>query len=163
QPKEKVPDVPWATDIAQKPYYGCDVRKNYPHLAVYSQEWVAGLIAAKVNKELSFETGETSLVKEGKKDLLTEVLKNTKAELYSSSNLPSTLGVYKDAWGLSPYQPPVAPGEQNNARMMHLVIDDCEKCGCADLIFIEVIDILLIGLVIYSPIRAMKATKLRED
>lgn len=73
------------------------------------------------------------MVKEGKKDLLTEVLKNTKTELYSSSNLPPTPSIHRYAWNLSPDQPPVVPGEHNNARMMYLVIGDCDKCGCADL------------------------------
>lgn len=49
----KVPDEPLAADIAQNPYYGRDVRRNYPRLAVYSQEEVAGLIAAKANEGLS--------------------------------------------------------------------------------------------------------------
>lgn len=47
QPKAFVPKDPIANDIAQNPYYGRDFRRNYPRLAVYSQEEVAGLIAAK--------------------------------------------------------------------------------------------------------------------
>jgi hypothetical protein len=50
QPKVNVPDDPWAIDIAQNPYYGRDLRRNYPRLAVYSQAEVAGLIAAEFNK-----------------------------------------------------------------------------------------------------------------
>lgn len=46
QPATHVPKDPLASDIAQNPYYGRDFRRNYPRPSVYSQEEVAGLIAA---------------------------------------------------------------------------------------------------------------------
>ncbi|KAF9135879.1 hypothetical protein BGW39_010694 [Mortierella sp. 14UC] len=96
RPKPMIPDDPWANDIAENPYYGRDLRRNYPRLAVYSQEEVAGLIAAK--EGIQIESGKASLVKTGDgedKVELTEILKNAKKELYSPSNLPPTPGIRK--------------------------------------------------------------------
>jgi hypothetical protein len=74
------------------------------------------------------------MVKDAKEDPLTEVLKNAKTELYSSSNLPPTPSVRKYEWVVSPDQPPAPPGEYNKRADDVLVTDDCDKYGCVDLI-----------------------------
>ncbi|KAF9159516.1 hypothetical protein BGX21_010795 [Mortierella sp. AD011] len=110
QPKTHVPHDPLAHDIAQNPYYGRDFRRNYPRLAVYSQDEVAGLIAAK--EALAIGSGESAVAKAGENLSLTEVIKNAKAPLFTPNNLPPTPLVANRnlKWVLSPDQPPVDEG-----------------------------------------------------
>ncbi|KAG0254046.1 hypothetical protein DFQ27_007081 [Actinomortierella ambigua] len=107
QPKTHVPNDPLANDIAQNPYYGRDFRRNYPRLAVYSQQEVAGLLVA--NPALAIESGEAAIAKAGEDVALTEVLKSAKGQLYTASNLPPTpvIASRKYKWIKSPDQPPV--------------------------------------------------------
>ncbi|KAF8979868.1 hypothetical protein BGZ46_004937 [Entomortierella lignicola] len=118
QPPTHVPNDPLANDIAQNPYYGRDFRRNYPRLAVYSQEEVAGLIAAK--EALAIGSGESAIAKAGENVSLTEVIKNAKSPLYAPNNLPPTPLVrnrnYK--WVHSPDQPPVGAGTYWTMRNM---------------------------------------------
>ncbi|KAG0370998.1 hypothetical protein BC939DRAFT_318113 [Gamsiella multidivaricata] len=116
QPKPHVPKDPLASDIAQNPYYGRDVRRNYPRLAVYSQEEVAGLIAAK--EALAIGSGESALAKTGENISLTEVLQNAKSPLYTPTNLPPTPVIRNYKWTASPDQPPVASGTYWTMRNM---------------------------------------------
>ncbi|KAG0088271.1 hypothetical protein BGZ93_003108 [Podila epicladia] len=108
QPKTFVPRDPVANDIAQNPYYGRDFRRNYPRLAVYSQEEVAGLIAAK--EVLAISSGEAAITKAGEKASLTEVIKSVKLPMYTPSNLPPTPVIKNYKWVKSPDQPPVDQG-----------------------------------------------------
>ncbi|KAF9544964.1 hypothetical protein BGW38_009704, partial [Lunasporangiospora selenospora] len=107
QPKTFVPKDPLANDIAQNPYYGRDFRRNYPRLATYSQEEVAGLIAAK--EALALGTGEAAVAKTGETVSLTEVLKNTKSPLYTATSLPPTPQTpnRRMKWVKAAEQPPV--------------------------------------------------------
>ncbi|KAI8594817.1 hypothetical protein EDD21DRAFT_392839 [Dissophora ornata] len=108
QPPAFVPDDPLASDIAQNPYYGRDFRRNYPRLAVYSQEEVAGLIAAK--EALALGSGESAVAKTGEGLSLTEVIKSAKSPLYTATNLPPTPVIHYHKWVNSPDQPPVGSG-----------------------------------------------------
>ncbi|KAF9364492.1 hypothetical protein BGX34_001371 [Mortierella sp. NVP85] len=116
QPPTFVPKDPLADDIAQNPYYGRDFRRNYPRQAVYSQEEVAGLIAAK--EALAIGSGESAIAKTGENVSLTEVLKSAKSPLYTPSNLPPTPAVRKYKWVHSPDQPPVDDGTYWTMRNM---------------------------------------------
>ncbi|KAG0045784.1 hypothetical protein BGZ83_008996 [Gryganskiella cystojenkinii] len=107
QPKAFVPKDPIANDIAQNPYYGRDFRRNYPRLATYSQEEVAGLIAGK--EALAIGSGEAAVAKVENASL-TEVLKSVKSPLYTPANLPPTPVVKNYKWVRSPDQPPVDQG-----------------------------------------------------
>ncbi|KAF9158882.1 hypothetical protein BGX20_003194, partial [Mortierella sp. AD010] len=108
QPKAFVPSDPLADDIAQNPYYGRDFRRNYPRLSVYTQEEVAGLIAAK--ESLAIGSGESAITKA--EDLsLTEVIKNAKTPLYTTANLPPVPTIRSRKWIRSPDQPPVPSGK----------------------------------------------------
>ncbi|KAF9274866.1 hypothetical protein BGZ68_000306 [Mortierella alpina] len=117
QPKAFVPKDPIANDIAQNPYYGRDFRRNYPRLAVYSQEEVAGLIAAK--EALALGSGESAITKAAENVSLTEVLKSVKSPLYTASNLPPAPISYRNyKWVKSPDQPPVDQGTYWTMRNM---------------------------------------------
>ncbi|KAI1297608.1 hypothetical protein EDD11_007027 [Mortierella claussenii] len=116
QPKAFVPNDPVANDIAQNPYYGRDVRRNYPRLAVYSQGEVAGLIAAK--EALAIGSGESALAKAGDDVSLTEVIKSAKSPFYTPSNLPPTPVIRNYKWVASPDQPPVHGGTYWTLRNM---------------------------------------------
>ncbi|KAG0267484.1 hypothetical protein BG011_004518 [Mortierella polycephala] len=118
QPKTFVPNDPLANDIAQNPYYGRDFRRNYPRLAVYSQEEVAGLIAAK--EALAIGSGESAIAKAGENLSLTEVLKNAKSPLYSPTNLPPVPVIRNYKWAKSPEQPPVNQGTYWTMRNMNI-------------------------------------------
>ncbi|KAF9987689.1 hypothetical protein BGZ65_002430 [Modicella reniformis] len=118
QPPTHVPQDPLANDIAQNPYYGRDFRRNYPRLAVYSQEEVAGLIAAK--EALAIGSGESAIAKTGEIFSLTEVLKNAKSPLYTPTNLPPTPVVRKFRWVNSSEQPPVPEGTYWPTRNMKI-------------------------------------------
>ncbi|KAF9210681.1 hypothetical protein BGZ59_009119 [Podila verticillata] len=106
QPKTFVPKDPLANDIAQNPYYGRDFRRNYPRLAVYSQEEVAGLIAAKE----TLASGEAAVAKAGENVSLTEVIKSIKSPMYTAANLPPTPVIKNYKWVKSADQPPVDQG-----------------------------------------------------
>ncbi|KAF9922296.1 hypothetical protein FBU30_007606 [Linnemannia zychae] len=108
QPPAFVPKDPLANDIAQNPYYGRDFRRNYPRLAVYSQEEVAGLLAAK--EALAIGSGESAITKAEEITSLTEVIMNAKTPIYTVNNLPPSPLVNKVEWVKSPDQPPVGPG-----------------------------------------------------
>ncbi|KAG9325928.1 hypothetical protein KVV02_005772 [Mortierella alpina] len=117
QPKAFVPKDPMANDIAQNPYYGRDFRRNYPRLAVYSQEEVAGLIAA--NEALAIGSGESAIAKAAENVSLTEVLKSVKSPLYNASNLPPAPISYRSyKWVKSADQPPVDQGTYWTMRNM---------------------------------------------
>ncbi|KAG0300324.1 hypothetical protein BGZ98_009263 [Dissophora globulifera] len=116
QPKTEVPNDPLANDIAQNPYYGRDYRRNYPRLAVYSQEEVAGLIAAK--ESLAIGSGESAVAKTGENLSLTEVLESAKAPLYTPNNLPPQPVIRNHKWVASPEQPPVDQGTYWTMRNM---------------------------------------------
>ncbi|KAG0227255.1 hypothetical protein B0O80DRAFT_438001 [Mortierella sp. GBAus27b] len=116
QPPTFVPNDPLANDIAQNPYYGRDFRRNYPRTAVYSQEEVAGLIAAK--EALAIGSGESALAKAGENVSLTEVLQNAKSPLYTPTNLPPVPAVRKFKWVQSE-QPPVGDGTYWTMRNMN--------------------------------------------
>ncbi|ORZ07033.1 hypothetical protein BCR41DRAFT_424948 [Lobosporangium transversale] len=118
QPPTFVPKDPLANDIAQNPYYGRDVRRNYPRLAVYSQEEVAGLIAAK--EALAIGSGESAITKAAENVSLTEVIKSVKSPLYTPDNLPPTpvIKSSRHKWVLSPDQPPVDQGTYWTMRNM---------------------------------------------
>ncbi|KAF9278820.1 hypothetical protein BGZ68_008335 [Mortierella alpina] len=120
QPKAFVPQDPLANDIAQNPYYGRDLRRNYPRLAVYSQEEVAGLLAAK--EALSIGSGEAAIAKAGESTSLTEVIKNAKAPLYTASNLPPAPVIRNYKWVKSPDQPPVDQGTYWTMNNMKTVV-----------------------------------------
>ncbi|KAG0215100.1 hypothetical protein BGX28_000805 [Mortierella sp. GBA30] len=120
QPKTFVPKDPIANDIAQNPYYGRDLRRNYPRLAVYSQEEVAGLLAAK--ESLALGSGENAIAKAGENASLTEVIKNAKAPLYTPSSLPPTPVVRNYKWIKSPDQPPVDQGTYWTMNNMKTVV-----------------------------------------
>ncbi|KAF9183751.1 hypothetical protein BGZ51_003813 [Haplosporangium sp. Z 767] len=119
QPKAFVPKDPLANDIAQNPYYGRDFRRNYPRLAVYSQEEVAGLIAAK--EAMAIGSGESAVAKAGENLSLTEVLKSAKTPLYSPTNLPPTPVIRNYKWTKSTDQPPVDEGTYWTMRNMNTV------------------------------------------
>ncbi|KAI1309737.1 hypothetical protein EDD11_003989 [Mortierella claussenii] len=119
QPKAFVPKDPLANDIAQNPYYGRDFRRNYPRLAVYSQEEVAGLIAAK--ESLAIGSGESAIAKAGENVSLTEVIKSAKSPLYTPANLPPTPVIRNYKWVQSSDQPPVDQGTYWTMRNMKTV------------------------------------------
>ncbi|KAG0347055.1 hypothetical protein BG004_000221 [Podila humilis] len=119
QPKTFVPMDPLANDIAQNPYYGRDFRRNYPRLAVYSQEEVAGLIAAK--EALAIGSGEAAIAKTGENVSLTEVIKSAKSPLYTPSNLPPVPVIKNFKWVKSADQPPVDQGTYWTMNNMDIV------------------------------------------
>ncbi|KAF9433579.1 hypothetical protein BGZ76_009254 [Entomortierella beljakovae] len=110
QPPTFVPQDPLANDIAQNPYYGRDFRRNYPRTSFYTQEEVAGYIAA--NEALAIGSGESAIAKSGESVSLTEVIQSAKAPLYVAASLPPTPLIkgrnYK--WARSVEQPPVDQG-----------------------------------------------------
>ncbi|KAG9324566.1 hypothetical protein KVV02_005099 [Mortierella alpina] len=120
QPKAFVPKDPLANDIAQNPYYGRDLRRNYPRLAVYSQEEVAGLLAVK--EAPSIGSGEAAIVKAEKSVSLTEVLKNAKTPLYTANNLPPAPVIRNYKWVKSPDQPPVDQGTYWTMNNMKTIV-----------------------------------------
>ncbi|KAF9571683.1 hypothetical protein EC968_000280 [Mortierella alpina] len=120
QPKAFVPNNPLADDIAQNSYYGRDVRRNYPRLSVYSQEEVAGLLAAK--EQLSIGSGEAAIAKTGESTSLTDVIKNVKAPLYTAKNLPPAPVVRNYKWVKSPDQPPVDQGTYWTLNNMKTIV-----------------------------------------
>ncbi|KAF8941446.1 hypothetical protein EDD21DRAFT_99996 [Dissophora ornata] len=117
QPPTHVPHDSLASDIAQNPYYGRDFRRNYPRLAVYSQEEVAGLITAK--EALAIESGDSAVTKAAENVSLTEVLKSAKSPLYTPANLPPIPVIRNYKWVVSADQPPVDQGSYWTMRNMN--------------------------------------------
>ncbi|CAB4379109.1 hypothetical protein RhiirA5_394379 [Rhizophagus irregularis] len=101
QPKTYVHPLTKHSDLAQNYYFGRDARRNFPRLAVYTQNDVAKLIAVSNLKSISAGEGgsnESTQVTTIPEDLsLTEAIAFGPA-LYSHEKLPPTPGRPSYKW-----------------------------------------------------------------
>ncbi|PVV00154.1 hypothetical protein BB559_000076 [Furculomyces boomerangus] len=97
-----------ASEISDNSYYKRDVRRNYPKMAVYSQNDVANLILAS-SQRIEDVKAESNPVAKTEHDL-TKTIVELNIPLYSTSNLPPTPGTpYK--YTLSEEQEIQQPGQ----------------------------------------------------
>ncbi|PVV03264.1 hypothetical protein BB560_002260 [Smittium megazygosporum] len=112
------PAITEASDISNNPYFKRDVRRNYPRVAVYSQQDLAKLLSKpEAEKIASSADGAAATSAEQKSPVippqsfnLVSVLSTSGLKPYSSSNLPPTPGTnYK--YNISPEQEGEGPGQ----------------------------------------------------
>ncbi|CAI2166691.1 17437_t:CDS:2 [Funneliformis geosporum] len=106
QPKTYKRPLTKHSDLAQNYYYDRDARRNFPRLAVYTQNDVAKLIAVSNLKSIAAEGGSTQVANIPEDLSLTEIIASAPT-FYSSEKLPPLPGRplynWKKSESIEPY------------------------------------------------------------